>query len=315
MSGHRKSLRRRGLPRRVDEEETTGRRPRWRPNVVTEMGARCGDTEASLSSTGKKYSLTLTKRYDPVWFWKFSRFLSYGVWKFGCLRHHMNHWFMHFKMYLLFLLFQVSGHGRSLRRRGLPRRVDEEETTGRRPRWRLNVVTELGARCGDQRIVVASVSSTGEKYFHMLTPRLMPFGPSCPLLLQLVVSLDLSVFTTLLRCFPVLSGRFGVFRFCPVVLMFSGSVRSFWCFPVLSGRFGVFPSFRYFRRRFWFFSRFQVFAYIYVDNYEITKFIDEPRHLQCSLLYVCRLLLYHTIDHATSINSLLWAPIELYWYE
>ena len=82
--------------------------------MVTELGARCSDTEASLSSTGEEFCQALC---------------FYGVQNcriflicFVIGEYHGS------------LSFQVSGHRESLRRRGLPRRVDEEETTGRRPR-------------------------------------------------------------------------------------------------------------------------------------------------------------------------------------
>ena len=76
-----------------------------------------------------------------------------------------------------------------------------------------------------------------------LRPLMPPLAPTRCVFGSVCFHNSTSVFSGSVRsfwCFPVLSGRFGVFRFYPVVLVFSGSVRSFWCFPVLSGRFGVF---------------------------------------------------------------------------
>ena len=56
------------------KKDTTGRRPRRRPNVVTELGARCGDIEASLSLTGEKYfhyahpTPNALRSLMPLWF-------------------------------------------------------------------------------------------------------------------------------------------------------------------------------------------------------------------------------------------------------
>ena len=145
------------------------------------------------------------------------------------------------------------------------------------------------------------------KYTH---PTLNSRRSHIPLWFDLILLLGLSVFTSLVQCFPVLSGRFGVFS-------------SFWDFRL----FGVFLTFQcflvalVFAFRFWYSSPLKVFVSIKFNSLFVHKIYRSTASSPAMLLIVWFQLLsivfYYTpaIDHATVLDSLSWAPIELYLYE
>ena len=94
-----------------------------------------------------------------------------------------------------------------------------------------------------------------------------------------ILFFGLSVFTTLVHCFPVLSGRFGVF-----FVLASGRLGIF-VFLRFSHHFCVFSLFRRFARRFSIFQSFSGFCFYLFQQLLYTQYLLINCYVTCNVSY------------------------------